>query len=342
MAPTGGLISWHHLRPNRRSYGSLLMVHPLAARSMPDLGLPTMGDAARTTFLNIIQHEDIEADSSLNDVVQLAAARGFVTHPSDWVPQPSDYPSYPVLYQLWAIWLAENGYTPLSAGVPLTAENFSRFPRRARNQAFRRLYERDRDAAYDLLKRLAGKAPATVRLELMGELGGGASFSGDYPSDLQILEYFLNDKLEKVRQHCRERIQLMYGLETAEAHARFIARHFEIRSGQIVRLPPEAPAFGLTHRLSDSLYRNFECTTIDALAAELKVNPAEVVAMWGDEQTAQKLEHLIVRSDNLEARSALAQRFLEQGKECVPRLLRGCTRELWERAISLQMRSPYM
>jgi hypothetical protein len=71
-----------------------------------------MRQAARSAFRALLRHEKPTGNMSVNDILRLAEARGYVAHPSDWIPKASSTVHYPRRYRQWVEWLAAKGYTP--------------------------------------------------------------------------------------------------------------------------------------------------------------------------------------------------------------------------------------
>lgn len=236
----------------RNNGSGLGFVDAFTAKIMPPLRLPTMPPPARQALQKVIRYEKIQVDRSFTSILRLAEARGFSVHPSDWVPHPDCAPPvYPELYRPWAVWLAEQGYTPYGIAYPVNIDSLEHFKPTARRDAFRSLYQKNRTAAYELLRQMPGAYSAEMRLDMLPEIGGGASFSGIYPSDVPIMEYYLNDRSKKIRVFAEQRLKQIGGLETAEANARHIAQHLIVQN-EIISLPEEARY---------QLYKHFCCTT---------------------------------------------------------------------------------
>lgn len=332
--PTYGLIEWLDDREYVRRDHIIWRAYPLTALLLPDLGLPRLGPHARAAFRAVLRNEKPTGNMSLDDILRLIEARGYVVHPADWIPRPSGTNHFPPRYAIWSEWLAAWGYWPYTEVVPLTLKNARRFRRDDLRKAFRNLYQKDRAEAYDLLLQLADTAPEQTRYLLLDTVGGGGGFYGNYPSDVPILRRFSNDPSEKVRDLVRKRLRNMEGLETVEAHAEHIAWHLDVQGDRIVASKPEYA--------KKVLLKNFACTTVEALASQLGLSPLDMIGRWDRDLFATDFWLLIVRCDDVAIRSAYAERRLQDGQEVTPLLLRGVDPPLWERGLRSTFQSPYI
>lgn len=322
---TYGLIEWLDDREYVRRDHIIWKADPLTALFLPDLGLPRLGPRARAAFRAVLRDEKPTGNMSLDDILRLIQARGYVVHPADWVPRPSGTNHFPPRYAIWSEWLAAKGYWPYTEVVPLTLKNARRFRRDDLKKAFRNLYQKNRAEAYDFLSQLAETAPEQTRYLLLDTMGGGGSFYGNYPSDVPILRKFSNDPSEKVRDLVRKRLQNMQGLETAEAHAEHIAWHLDVQADRVVASTPEYA--------KKVLLKNFGCTTVEALASQLGLSPLEMIRRWDRDLFAAEFGYLVHRCDDVAIRSAYAERRLQDGQEVSAELLRGADPLLWERGL---------
>ena len=331
---TYGLIEWLHHREYVRRDHIIWKADPLTALLLPDLGLPRLGPRARAAFRAVIRHEKPTVNMSVDDILRLIEARGYVVHPADWIPRPSGANPFPPRYSNWSEWLADKGYWHHTEVVPLTLKNARRFRLEELRKSFSNLYQKNRAEAYDLLLNLAGIASEQTRFLLLDTIGGGAGFYGNYPSDVPILKQFANDPSEKVRDLVRKRLRNMEGLETAEAHAEHIAWHLDVQADRIVASKPEYA--------KKVLLKNFACTTVEALASQLGLSPLDMIGRWDRDLFATDFWLLTVRCDDVAIRSAYAEKRLQDGQDVSPLLLRGVDPLLWERGLQSTFQSQYM
>lgn len=329
-----GLIEWLDERQYVKRDHIIWKVDPLTALLLPDLGLPRMGPRARAVFRAILRDEKPPGNMSLDDILRLIEARGYVVHPADWVPRPSGTNHFPRRYSIWSEWLAAWGYWPYTEVVPLTLKNALRFRQDDLRKAFRDLYRRDRAAAYELLLQLVKTAPEKTGYLLLDTIGGGGNFSGNYPSDVPILKQFADDPSQKVRDLVTKRLRNMEGLETVEAHAEHIAWHLDVQQDRIVASKPEY--------VKRVFLKNFACTTVEALASQLGLSPLDMIRRWDRDLFYADFLMLIVRCDDVAIRSAYAGRRLQDGLEVWPQLLRGVDPSLWERGLRSTFQTAYI
>lgn len=308
-------------------------VNRLTAALMPDLGTPRMSPGARKALKAVFRYEEPMSDGSVTDILQLAEARGFAVHPCDWVPQPTDT-RYPALYRPWAEWLADKGYTAFGEGVRLTRENTLRFRHRDRISAFKRLYSKDRNAAYDFLISSAEIHDEEVRYDLLSEIGGGNLFSGSYPSDVPTLRYFLNDNSPDVRNYARDRLIAIEGKETAEMVAKHIARYLEVKEDSAI--VPVQPDFADACLFSDVLR-----ITVEDVAAVFDMQATEFVRRLDIGLVKSDFSYIITKTGSVEVRTIVVERLIEAGYEVGQAYYKDLPRHLWEHGLRSTFQSHY-
>lgn len=305
--------------------------------NLPKLSLPPMNEAARSAFRAVIDYEKPSANGSLSDHLALAQARGYSAHPGDWMPHIELPGQHLPLYQPWVEWLSENGLTRFHEDANrLTEENWERWKSLPRLRAFARLLRDDQDAAFELLKAVAPSQPASTRLALLGWITAGASFSGNYPRQVPLIRYFLEDRSAKVRAAAAAKLQKMNGLETEEAHAAELAKHLIVTEERVTyRVPPEPHTY--------PFWINWHCTTFDALAAALGLSSEELALKSDIEALGSNFYSLVTLTAAVEARSIIASRLLDAGKpeNMSAHLFKGVDRALWERGLRATFRSNY-
>jgi len=303
---------------------------------LPELALPPMNEAARAAFMAVLEYEAPPANGSLADFLALAEARGFSAHPADWIPDFKLPGRHPRLYQPWVDWLSEHGLTSFHEANTLSEANWDRWKPNPRLKAFHDLIREDQDAAFDLLRRVGPSQPASTRLALLSQIDAGGSFNGNYPRQVPLLKYFLNDRSAKIRDVAREKLANMNGLETEEAHAAELAKHIKVAGGTVTyKIAPELH----TH----PFWVNWCCTTFDALAEALGLRPQELARQSDLEVLGFLFMHLVATTGDVETRSIVASRMLDTAPpEQLPlSLLGGVARPLWERGLRATFKSNY-
>ncbi|PTX56774.1 hypothetical protein C8N43_1436 [Litoreibacter ponti] len=329
----------------RTSTHEVMRVSKAIARKMPDLDLPVMPAQARTAFRDVLIYERPPGNGSVEQTLTLAQARGYVAHPCDWVPSAmSDY-QFPELYVPWAVWLAEQGYTPFYIGVPLTEANWDRWKPDPRRAAFRHLRRRDRAAGDALLMGPGAKAPAAERLDLLREIGSGGIFYGLYPDDVPIVRHMLNDRSEKVRDLAAEKLAEMDGLETRADHARVLARHFKVQGrGPSPKLNGDDTALKVVvspELHEPNMMRHIHSTDLETLAEVLGLTPMELVCAIDPENFKSDFWGFLMRTRDMKIRAAYLHRLAEAGLETPGRAVPDGEAELAQRALEVALASEY-
>lgn len=313
----------------------------LAAR-LPELRVPRMGGQARAAFRAVLAHEKPTANGSVIDILQLAEARGYCAHPCDWIP---DYDwkyagRHPMLYQPWVDWLSEQGLTKFHEGNTLTAENCKRWSPGQRRWALRQLIRDGRDDNFKAVKDFVSTQPASIRVQLVGEIDSWGSFDGCYPWQTPLLEYFLTDSAAKVRDIASEKLGKMGAFTTEEAYAQKLADELTVATDYVrYRDPPES------HMMSVHLYKEFVCVSFGALAAALGLAPTELARRADLEDAGKQLMQVAAITGDVEVRSIFATRMLDLGKggeNLSLALFAGVARPLWERGLRAMFASPYL
>ena len=325
------------LRSRRFGTVEIYRADPELQRNLPKLDRPPMTEPARAAFRAMLEYEKPPANGSLSDHLALAEARGFSAHPGDWMPHIDLPGRHLPLYQPWVEWLSEHGLTRFHEGANrLTAQNWDRWKASPRSRAFEKLVLNDQDAALELMKNVAPSQPASTRLSLLGSITAGADFSGNYPRQVPLIRYFLEDRSAKVRDAAAAKLRRMNGLETEEAHAAELAQHLKVTETDVTyRVPPEPH----TH----PFWVNWSCTTFAALAEALGLTSRELALKSDIEGLRSNFYLLVTLTADVEARSIIASRLLDTGipEKVAPHLFRGVDRPLWERGLRATFRSEY-
>ena len=303
---------------------------------LPELALPPMNEAARAAFMAVLEYEKPPANGSLADFLALAEARGFSAHSADWVPDFKLPGQHLRLYQPWVDWLSEHGLASFHEANTLSEENWDRWKPNPRLKAFHNLIRDDQDAAFDLLRRVGPSQPASTRLALLSQINAGGSFNGNYPRQVPLLKYFLNDRSAKIRDAAREKLANMNGLETEAEHAAELAKHIKVAGGTV------------TYKIAPKLHTqpfwvNWCCTTFDALAEALGLRPQELARQSDLEGLGSLFMLLVTTTCDVELRSIVASRMLDTARpDELPIALFGeVERPLWERGLRALFKSNY-
>lgn len=312
----------------------VLRVTEAIADQMPDLGLPTMSLSARAAFKEVLMYERPPGNSSVEPILRLSEARGYCAHPCEWVPSSEGDDQFPALYQEWANWLAEEGYTPFYIGTPLTAENWHRWKPAARRKAFHRLWKIDQPSAADLLLNFVRTQPPSIRYQMLDEIGRTGPF-GIGPSDVPVVRHFLNDPAVEIRDLAERKILGMSGFDTTEAHAKAVAEHIRVTDGGDILVSTDLDAY--------DAHFNSHCNNadLDTLADVIGLSAVELLQNFSLEYFSGGLYHLLMRTKDLEAKNVLARRLAEAGKYCPPHLFKSAEQDVWDAGLHVTFGSPY-
>ena len=288
----------------------------------------------------MLEYEAPPANGSVADTLGLIAARGFTVHPCDWIPDFRwQYSSrHPAIYQPWADYLSEHGYTKFHSGNTLTIENAKRFSPAQRCEAFR-TYVR----AFDIEKNAYGMAliksqPAGVRAQLLNEVNAGGAFYGVRPWQVPFIEEFLDDKAASVRKVAEALLERQAARLRVEDYAQTIAQHLAVTSDTVTyRDPPEY--------LGGFLFKEFCCVTFGSLAMALGLSPRQLAQRADLDGLGSNFLTMVAISAGVEERTVLATRALDQGwgGEKLPlSWFEGVHEALWQRGLEAMKKSPYI
>ncbi|TCS09360.1 DUF5691 domain-containing protein [Caulobacter sp. BK020] len=201
---------------------------PLTTRALlPVLSAPTPPETARARIRRLLAARRTE-EGGIRSLVQFLAARGYVMHPADWLPRPTDDWA-PAIYGPWMAWAASETARPSSDA--LTAENWDHWPWAERRAVLLALRRSDPAAARTLVAAKAGDEPAERRLKLLELLEQGLS-----PDDAPVLEGFAADRSDRVRALVRRLLARLGRGDADVASAQELASMVELaRVGLIKR-----------------------------------------------------------------------------------------------------------
>ena len=314
---------------------------PPELRVLPDvpaLALPTVPEAMRPLVRRILAA--FKETQRKTELLDFLAARGWTTHPAQWMPTANDEDA-PDVYAPWRDWAgiaASNSVVRRQAGDRLTADNWEDFWPAARKVALTELRRRDPEAARTVLEAKLASENADVRLPLLSLLATGLS-----EADIPFLEGIAaNDRAPKVKAFAASLLARLgrgpaVGEDIAELAGFFsvkmkgLIRRSRVIQFENVKTPAQA------HRRAALL----ESADIASLARALTLTPQELVDAWNwdvDRQADAALTSLVARTgtDSLVAQTA------EAASQCnasyfldtlTPRLAPGQRSELAEKVL---------
>jgi hypothetical protein len=314
---------------------------PPELRVLPDvpaLALPTVPEALRPLVRRILAA--FKETQRKTELLDFLAARGWTTHPAEWMPAADDEDA-PDVYAPWRDWAglaASNSVVRRQAGDRLTADNWEDFWPAARKVALTELRRRDPEAARTVLEAKLGNENADVRLPLLSLLATGLS-----EADIPFLEGIAaNDRAPKVKAFAASLLARLgkgpaVGEDIAELAGFFsvkmkgLIRRSRVIQFENVKTPAQA------HRRAALL----ETADIASLAQALSLTPQELVEAWNwdvDRQADAALTSLVARTgtDSLVAQTAEAASQCDASfflDTLTPRLAPGQRSELAERVL---------
>lgn len=314
----------------RRAPGMALEERPL----LPQLAAPLIPEALRARFRRLLASPK-NAPSIERPLISFAAARNFVSHPADWMPDAKDDWA-PEVYAPWLDWArAETAAAPNDD--PLSIEAYEQWSWSERRKALAAMRAHDQAAARAIIAAKAGSEPAERRLRLIEALQTGLS-----EADAEYLESLAKDRSDRVQALARALLaRLGRGPDTSELAAElaamlelkqagFIKRHKQLT---IKQLKTSAQAlrrrelFGLVPLASLA-------TALGVSELELVTEPiaeggigefADHVAATGSDGAVRVLlEYLLAKKDRLSASACvrLVDRLTAtERKAVVPRIM---------------------
>ncbi|WP_298877927.1 DUF5691 domain-containing protein [uncultured Bradyrhizobium sp.] len=253
---------------------------PSTLRILPDiptLALPTVPEALRPLVCRILAAS--KDTVSRTELVHFLAARGWTTHPADWMPDASDEdaPDVYALWRDWAAFTAAGETTRRQTGDQLTADNWDDFWPAARKAALIGLRRRDPSAARALLEAKLGSENAEARLRLVSLLS--ERLSGD---DVAFLESLAaNDRAPKVKALATSMLaRLGHGPAAGEDIAE-LAGFFAVKTKGLLRRSrvidfqtPKTPAQWQRRKAL------LDGTDLTSFAGALGLTPQDLIAAW--------------------------------------------------------------
>ena len=293
------------------------------AAQLPKLALPTMSEEARQIFRDILKTERPLANGSTKKYLDLARARGFSADARDWIPDIDTYaagnPDFPLLYQPWMNWLADQGHVRFKTGVALTAENWHRWKPEHRRHAFGHLLHTNRTLAHNLLLTKGVKEPVPVRIGLLLEIQPGLDWGARFfEEDIKVIRAFGSDKSAKVRDFVDYKLEELNGLETWKAQARFFLKYLSVEDGKVI------PLFDRQASATKDAKPYFQTrrTTFEALAEVLDLSPLDLAERLDVNVDLGPFVLLTQYAKDQNVRATVARRMRDAGVDCPHHLLK--------------------
>jgi hypothetical protein len=251
-----------------------------ALRVLPDipaLARPTVPETLRPLVRRILGASKDAA--SRTELIHFLAARGWTTHPADWMPDASDEDALDV-YAAWRDWVASiaaGATTQRQTGDELTADNWDDFWPAARKAALIGLRRRDPSAARALLEARFGSENADARLRLLLLLSERLS-----DDDVAFLEGLVaNDRAPKVKALATSMLaRLGHGPGAGEDIAE-LAGFFSVKTKGLLRrsrvIEIERPKTPAQWQRRKAL---LDGTDLTSFSGALGLAPQDLIAAW--------------------------------------------------------------
>ena len=291
---------------------------------LPRLALPALPDRLRPLFRAALRQAS-DGRGRMR-VAVLAAARGFVAHPLDWMPAASDL-DIPPVYAPWSDWQAQGDGKTARVLEELNAENWDDFYPAARRIALAAIRRSDPAKARALLEAKAAGEAAEARLALIELLRVNLS-----AADALYLQSLSTDRSGKVKQFAARLLarigQAATGSETAADVTELAGFIDQGRTGLLRRrtiyTPRELKSNAQMQRRAE-LFEN--CQLLD-LAARLDASEEELVAGWqfgGKAGADSEFAGMVAASGSDAAVAQFGERLLALGdlaslRQLLPRL----------------------
>ncbi|MHC4047032.1 DUF5691 domain-containing protein [Bradyrhizobium sp. 23AC] len=278
--------------------GTLVTMEPASVlRVLPDI--PTLAPPTVPEDLRPLVRRMLAAKKQAHagtELVHFLAARGWTTHPADWMPAGDDDDA-PDVYAVWRDWatIAESdGAARHQTRDDLTAENWDDFWPAARKAALAALRRRDPSAARAVLEAKLASETADARLRLLLLLSERLS-----DDDIAFLERIAaDDRAPKVKALAASLLARLGRGPAAGEDVAELAGFFSVKTKGILRRSRVIQAEPLkTPAQVQRRKALFDGADLASFSAALGLAPQELIAAWDwnvDHAADMSLINLIV------------------------------------------------
>lgn len=278
---------------------------PRTLPPLPGLDLPAPPPEARQQFRNLVRVIKLP-DSQIAAVIHLLAARGYVVHPTDYMPK--DFHQAPDVYAPWASWhrageLHEDSYE----FDTINADNWDGWMPAERRAALSLLRRKRPEDARKLVAEKVPSLPAEERLRIIQTLGPSLG-----TEDRALLEGFTNDRSGKVRQLVA---QYLARIGAAEDEAAEVAEYAEFFSVAKRRVRGGYKVTAKRLKTNPQRKRRGELAaklSLRSVAEALQLgNEVELLNGWEhvDDDASDEMVRMVAATGSDQAVSALASRI---------------------------------
>lgn len=271
---------------------------------LPRLPAPRPPPVARARLARLLAgHRD---EVLVQPLIELLAARGYITHPADWMPSARDDWA-PAIYAPWLTWAAAE--RPARHEDELTLAAYDDWPWAQRRAALAVLRRRNPAAAREIVAAKAAAEPAERRLKLVEVLQDRLE-----ASDGPLLEGLVKDRSDRV-QALAKRLLARLGRAGGDAElAGELAQMVEFTKVGLIRRRHLLRLKALKTQAQENRRRDLlGLVTLPDLAAALGVSEAALVeeAPEGDTVALLAFVELVAETGSDAARRSLLEALLE-------------------------------
>jgi hypothetical protein len=249
---------------------------------IPKLALPTVPEALRPLARRILAPKKLVQV----ELAHFLAARGWTTHPADWMPAAGD-DDVPEIYAPWQDWAeiaASNSAARQRPNELLTADSWDDFWPAARKVALTELRRRDPAAARAVLKAKLGNENAETRLRLLALLSERLS-----DDDIAFLEGIAaNDRVPKVKALASSLLARLGRGSAIDAEAAELAGFFSVKTKGIFRrtqmIEAEPPKTSAQWQRRRAL---FDRADLASFSGALGMTPDALLGCWSWDANAE-------------------------------------------------------
>ena len=259
---------------------------------IPALEKPVIAAQQRHLFRRCLQQaEKYHQQNTISALLALVAQRGYVAHPSDWMPsgmkdtggQHSSFSAeLAELYQPWSLWASSQTSETLTHNDDeLTPANWDDWYPAPRVQALKRLRRNDAAATRELIAACVSREPADKRLRIIETLA--INLSAD---DSDYLDSLKQDRSQKIVQLAGQLLARL-GIANTEDHseaialARELAETFELKNSGVIKKQLKLKPRKLKSKKQQSIRtEQLSSVSLHVLAEALGITLNQLMTVW--------------------------------------------------------------
>lgn len=284
-----------------------VMPGDLRARpDLPDLGHAILHEPVRAPFRRTLKSAD--GMGRTRQLLALLAKRGFVAHPSDWLPASANS-DVPELYAPWLDWVGSIEPSGERASDQLDDDTWDLFYPAERLTLLRGMRMSRPDEALVLIAGKSVGMPADKRLQLVELLSVNLR-----DADTDFLESLSSDRSGKVRTAAAALLARLGKAHSGEVESELAGFIRSKTSGVLRRQSVLAPTALKTAAQRGRRQELFEQASFEGLSAAIGLSGEEVVGQWrfgSDEDADMSLVELVGRTASDDLAGLLFDRLMQ-------------------------------